>query len=73
MIIFMLISVRLAFWRLTKAETALPKTRPLSEADRLRHQADELYREGRCEEGLALERQALVIREKELGEEHPEV
>ena len=45
----------------------------LEEAERLNKQAVQLYRQGRYQEAIAPAKRALVIREKALGPDHPDV
>ncbi|MGB6301921.1 MAG: tetratricopeptide repeat protein, partial [Rivularia sp. (in: cyanobacteria)] len=51
----------------------LAQSAELQEAERLNQQVEQLYRQRKYREAIPLAERALAIREKVLGEEHPDV
>jgi hypothetical protein len=53
------------------SQVSTQDTEALAEAERLNDQAVELYQQGKYNEAIPLAEQALAIRKKQLGDNHP--
>jgi tetratricopeptide (TPR) repeat protein len=54
------------------SQVSTQDTEALAEAERLNDQAVELYQQGKYNEAIPLAEQALAIRKKQLGDNHPD-